>query len=120
MVNPDRNLVVVLVTFPSEEAAAKVARALVEARLVACVNLVPGVRSIYRWEGAVQEDTEVLGIIKTTADRRDDLVSALKGSHPHDTPEIVTLLPAHVEERYLAWAQESVHSGNDDEGEAQA
>jgi len=60
---------VVLVTAPDPDTAAALARALVEERLVACVNLVPGVRSIYRWEGAVEEAAEVLLVVKTRADR---------------------------------------------------
>jgi len=65
---PDLGLVV-LSTFPDADKAAEVARTLVEERLAACVNVVAGVRSIYRWQGAVQDDAEVLAIIKTTSDR---------------------------------------------------
>ena len=108
MRNPERDLVAVLVTFPDEEAAVDVARQLVERQLVACVNVVPGVRSVYRWEGAVQVDAEVLAILKTTSDRLEELAAEVARLHPYDTPEFVALDPRFVDERYLDWARTSV------------
>ncbi|MEM9381756.1 MAG: divalent-cation tolerance protein CutA [Planctomycetota bacterium] len=108
MRNPERDLAAVLVTFPDEETAVEVARQLVERRLVACVNVLPGVRSVYRWEGAVQVDPEVLAILKTTTDRLEDLAAEVARLHPYDTPEFMALDPLHVDERYLRWARASV------------
>lgn len=102
---------VVLITFPSQEVAERIARAAVERGLVACVNLVPGVRSIYAWEGEIHADDEVLGVAKTTAERLDELTSFVRAEHPYDTPEVVSLAPAAVEERYLAWLVGAVGRG---------
>jgi len=81
---------------------------LVESQLAACVNLIPGVESIYRWEGKVQHDAEVLAILKTTAAGLAALERRLKEVHPYDTPEIVALKPETVEARYGAWVRGAV------------
>lgn len=94
---------VVLVTAPDREVARALAGALVERRLAACCNLVGGVTSVYHWQGAVEEDEEVLLIVKTVAGRLAALEAALAELHPYDTPECVALEPAAVEARYLAW-----------------
>ena len=80
------SLAVLYSTFPSLEAAEPAARALVEERLVACVNLVPGVVSIYRWEGAVQRESEVVLIAKTTESRVEAAALRLQALHPYQTP----------------------------------
>lgn len=102
---------VVLVTFPDAASAQRVARALVEERLVACVNVVPGVTSVYRWEGAVEEASEVLAIMKTTSDRLGELETRVRALHAYDTPEFVALEPSHVEARYQAWLRAEVPAG---------
>jgi periplasmic divalent cation tolerance protein len=94
---------VVLSTFPDAEKAAQVARVLVDEQLAACVNLVPSVRSIYRWQGAVQDEAEVLALIKTTAERHAALAARLAALHPYDVPEILALPVAAVHPPYLAW-----------------
>ena len=106
---PDDPLVV-LVTFPSDEVAAEVCRALVGERHAACANLVSGIRSLYSWEGAVQDDAEVLAIVKTTRSALPALEARILELHSYDTPEVVALEPAHVEARYLAWLRASVGS----------
>ena len=93
----------VLVTAPDEAVAERLARRLVEAELAACVNLVPGLKSVYRWEGAVEEASEVLMVAKTTAGRLAELERRLSALHPYDVPEFVALEPTHVEARYAAW-----------------
>jgi periplasmic divalent cation tolerance protein len=90
-----------LITHP-EEGAGAFARLLVARRVAACVNLVP-VRSVYRWEGEVHEDPEVLLVVKTTTDRAAELEAILAADHPYDVPELVLLEPAAVEAKYLAW-----------------
>ncbi len=96
---------VVLVTAPDAEVAARLARAIVEERLAACVNVVPGVRSIYRWQGAVQDDSEVLLVMKTRADRVDALGARVRELHPHDVPEVLALAAAGGSADYLAWVR---------------
>ena len=99
---------VVLITAPLGERTRELARGLVEARLAACVNLVDGVRSVYRWEGAVAEDAEVLMVVKTTAGRVPELEGWLGREHPYDVPECVSIHPASVEEKYLTWLRAEV------------
>jgi len=99
--------IVVLSTFPSEDKAAEVARVLVDERLAACVNLVPSVRSIYRWQGAVSDDRETLAIIKTENDRDEQLCKRLVALHPYEVPEVVVLPVSGGAASYLAWVTES-------------
>jgi periplasmic divalent cation tolerance protein len=97
------SVVVVLSTFPSSEKAAEIARVLVDERLCACVNLVPAVRSIYRWQGAIHDDAEVLAIVKTTAERAAALRDRLIALHPYDVPEAIVLPVTDGHAPYLAW-----------------
>ena len=106
MSSSDPEVRVAFITAPDLETATRVARALVEERLVACVNLVPGVRSIYRWEGAVEEDAEVLLVVKTRADRTGDLVDRVVELHPYDLPEVVMLPAVGGNSGYLDWVRE--------------
>jgi periplasmic divalent cation tolerance protein len=94
---------VVLVTAPGAEKAAEIARAVVEERLAACGNVVPGLRSIYRWEGKVQDDQEALLVLKTTRARFDALRARVIALHPYEVPEVLALPVEAGSERYLAW-----------------
>lgn len=94
---------VVLVTAPSEKAAAAIARALVNEHLAACVNIVPGVRSLYHWEGRLQDESEVLMVIKTSEARYAELEDRILGLHPYSNPEVVALTPAQVASKYFSW-----------------
>jgi periplasmic divalent cation tolerance protein len=94
---------VVLVTTPTAERAVEIARALVEERLAACGNVVPGVRSIYRWEGRVQDDAEVLLVLKTTRARLEALRDRVIALHPYEVPEVIALAVDAGSEPYLAW-----------------
>jgi len=96
---------VVFVTAPDAGAGARIARALVEERLAACVNLVPGIRSTYRWQGRVQEDDEVLLVIKTVEGRLDALGERVRALHPYDLPEVLALAAAGGSPDYLAWVR---------------
>lgn len=98
---------VCLVTTPVDQADA-IARALVQARLAACVNVVPAVRSVYRWEGEVQEDQEALLVVKTTADQLEALDQRLGEIHPYDVYELVVLDVAGGNAAYLDWITASV------------
>jgi periplasmic divalent cation tolerance protein len=97
---------VVLVTAPDAEVGARLARVVVEERLAACVNLVPGIRSIYRWAGAIQEDDEVLLVIKTREDRVAALSRRVHELHPYELPELIAVGVLGGSERYLEWLRE--------------
>jgi len=99
---------IVLSTCPDARTAESVARALVEERLAACVNLVPGVRSIYRWQDAIEEADEVLMVIKTTSANVDALTKRVAQLHPYEVPEVIALEATDVSDAYLAWLEGSV------------
>ncbi len=94
---------VVLVTAPSTDEAARIARALVEERLAACGSVVPGLRSIYRWEGKVEEESEALLLVKTTRERFPVLRDRVLALHPYQVPEVLALPVEAGSDRYLAW-----------------
>lgn len=94
---------VCLASCPDTAIATTVAETLVEARLAACVNIVPGARSIYRWNGRVHTGDEVLLVIKTTDARRAGLTRRLQALHPFDVPELVALPVSGGLPAYLAW-----------------
>ncbi len=97
---------VILSTAPAERAGG-IARSLVQERLAACVNVIPAVLSVYRWEGRVQTDEEVLLVMKSVARRVDDLVSRLLELHPYDVPEVLVLPVDGGSARYLEWVSDA-------------
>ncbi|HEX8254574.1 MAG TPA: divalent-cation tolerance protein CutA [Thermoanaerobaculia bacterium] len=97
----------VLTTLGPDHDARALARALVEARLAACVNIVPRIESVYRWEGEVQTDAEQLLLIKTTDARVDALREELLKLHPYDVPEFVVLPIGATSDAYGAWLLQS-------------
>ena len=100
--------VVALSTVGKSEDAERIARALVEGRLAACVNVVPGVASFYRWKGEVCHDEEWLLVIKTRAEKVEALREALVSLHPYELPELVALPIEAGHAPYLAWLDESL------------
>jgi len=104
--NPDYR--VVLCTAGSDGQAREIARALVERRLAACVNVVPSICSTYRWKGEVVEDGESLMIIKTEASRLPELRLAVRELHSYDTPEVIALSINDGDPDYLAWLGENL------------
>jgi periplasmic divalent cation tolerance protein len=98
----------VLTTAGSENEALKIARALVERRLAACVNLVPRVRSIYRWKDEVEESEEYLLLIKTVASREDELRQAIRQLHSYELPECISIAMESGSAEYLKWIEESI------------
>ena len=100
--------VLVLTTIGAEDDARSLARLLVENRLAACVNILPAVTSIYRWEGKVTEDGEQLLVIKTAAERVDALRDALLANHPYNVPELVVVAIESMSDAYGAWVMGSV------------
>ena len=99
---------VVLVTAPDSETARRIARQVLEARLVACVNLVPGIESHYWWQGRLESGLEVLMVMKTTSGRISPLKEAVLEAHPYDTAAFVVLPIESGSERYLDWIRTSV------------
>ena len=98
---------VVLSTAGSEEEGARIAKSLLERKLCACVNLVPKVRSLYRWEGEVQDDAEVLLIMKTTQGKLQALSDHLAQIHSYDVPEVLAIAIDKGSASYLEWLAES-------------
>lgn len=103
-----RSYVVVFVTAPDMEVARRLARAALEARLVACANLMAGVESHYWWQGKLESSAEVLIIFKTTRRRLKALESLVLAQHPYDTPEIIALPLHQGTPKYLRWLGQEV------------
>jgi len=96
---------VAFATAPDADVAARIARTLVEERLVACANLVANVRSIYRWQGNVEDEGEVMLVLKTRADRIGALAERLRALHPYALPELVVLPIEGGLAPYLDWVR---------------
>lgn len=100
----ETELIVVLCTAPNEATAQRLAAGLVEERLAACVNVISGVKSFYRWQGKIEAEPEIQLVIKTRKGRFDALAAWIKANHPYEVPEIVAIPAQRVSEEYLAWA----------------
>jgi periplasmic divalent cation tolerance protein len=100
--------IVVLVTAPSADEASRMAKLLVSDHLAACVNIVPGVHSIYEWEGELCAETEALMIIKTSQDVYGPLEARLKELHPYSVPEVIALKIDRGSTQYLEWITQTV------------
>jgi periplasmic divalent cation tolerance protein len=100
--------IVVFMTAPNADEARGIAKELVERKLAACVQILPEIESVYRWNGELQRDKEILILAKTTATQFDDLEKAVREMHSYDTPEIVAVAMAHVSEPYRAWLVDNV------------
>jgi periplasmic divalent cation tolerance protein len=98
--------IVVYVTAPAEEEAEKIARALVENKLAACANIVKNMRSIYRWQGKIEDEAEVLMIVKTRKEHFAHIREMVKQLHSYSVPEIIALPIVEGSEDYLAWMRE--------------
>lgn len=107
----ESELLIILCTFPDVEKARQIGTALVERQLAACVNVLPGIESIYRWQGKLESGQEVLAIFKTTSERWPALEAALRELHPYDVPEIVALPAAKVSAAYWQWVAAETGSG---------
>jgi periplasmic divalent cation tolerance protein len=99
--------IVVLITVPSPETGEQIARALLEQKLAACANLLPGVKSLYTWQGRLNQDEEALLIVKSKAKLfKEGLVPAVTSLHPYQVPEIIALPVVMGLESYLDWIEE--------------
>ncbi len=97
---------IIFCTFPDIETARKTGTALVTAQLAACVNLLPAVESIYRWQGRVEAASEVLAVFKTSVAAWPAFELKLRELHPYDVPEIVAVKPEQATENYRRWVNE--------------
>jgi periplasmic divalent cation tolerance protein len=102
--------IAVLTTCDSLEAAEAMATRLVEMRLAACVSIVPGLLSVYRWKGAVEKAAEWQLLIKTARGRFDDVCAAIESLHTYDTPEVIALPIVAASDRYLAWVDKELNT----------
>jgi periplasmic divalent cation tolerance protein len=100
--------IVVLSACATEEEAEKLARTLIEARLAACVNIVPGARSIYRWQGAIESAPEWLLIIKSSRPNFGRLSAALEKAHSYQVPEVLALPVVEGAPNYLNWLEDQL------------
>jgi periplasmic divalent cation tolerance protein len=100
--------ILVLSNCGSEEEARRVARALVEARVAACVNIVAGVHSVYHWEGSIQEGSEWMLIIKSTRALFDSLAAELRRIHSYQVPEVLAIPVVDGDQDYLAWIDREI------------
>jgi len=105
---PEHEYLFVSITTTSSEEAERIAEALVQERLAACVNIVPAITSIYRWQGEVHRDSEVLLIAKSRPGLFDPLVARVKELHSYEIPEIIALPITAGSKAYLKWIDESV------------
>jgi periplasmic divalent cation tolerance protein len=100
---PQTNALVVLTTVANADEAARLVRALLERRLIACGTILPGVRSLYRWEGKIADEQEVVVLLKTQAARVDAIEVAFGELHPYKVPELLALPVAAGLAKYLDW-----------------
>ena len=105
-------VLVCLCACPDDASASSIAAALVDERLAACVNVLPGMRSVYRWQGAVEHATEALLVIKTTDDRIEALGARLQQLHPYELPELIAVEAVGGLDPYLRWVAQQT-SDND-------
>ena len=103
--NADANAVFIYTTLPDMESAREMGETLVRERLAACVNIFPGMRSIYEWQGRLEFDEEVAVIFKTTPKRTQAAEARIAALHPYEVPAILRLPVAHVNAAYLEWLQ---------------
>ena len=109
MSKPDDALLVITTTETPDDGK-RLAQKLVEQELAACVQIVPQICSIYRWQGQIEQSGETLLLIKTTQANFDELVTAIQSLHSYQTPEIMALPVTHASADYLAWLRQSVKS----------
>ena len=93
----------VITNLPDRDSAAKLARALIEKRLAACINILSPCRSVYRWKGKIEDAEEFPMLIKTTRERYDELEAAIRAGHPYELPEIIAVPLAGGLPAYLEW-----------------
>lgn len=101
-------MLIAFTTFANDDDAARVVRTLVEERLIACGNLLPGARSLYRWKDGVADEREVVVLMKTRKQDWAALLSRLHELHPYDTPELIAVRVAAGAPKYMAWLEDAL------------
>lgn len=96
------------VTVPNEEVAAKLSRGLVENKLAACVNIIPGIKSVYEWKGKIEEDGELLMMIKTRTSKVSDVAKFVRENHPYEVAEVISSPIQNGNPPYLDWIGKTV------------
>lgn len=99
---------IVYITTPNLDAAKQLSYKLVEGKYAACVNIIPQVTSIYKWEGKMNEDSELILMIKTTTDKVDDLSKFVRENHPYSVPEVISVKIENGNDDYLSWVTNSI------------
>ncbi|MBE7248062.1 MAG: divalent-cation tolerance protein CutA [Actinomycetospora chiangmaiensis] len=100
----------VYTTFPDQASALNIGEALVRERLVACVNVLPGMQSVYAWKGTVERANEVVALLKSREGLKDALFAAVKAHHPYETPILLALPVAEADPATLAWIVEETQA----------
>ena len=103
-------LVTLYMTADSQDVAMHIATSLAREDLIACANIIPGMRSVYKWEGTIQLDNELLVFMKTTSDKVDDAVARIKQIHTYDIPCVTVLPVLGGNQDYMKWVSEQTHS----------
>lgn len=101
-------IIIVYVTCPDNASSLKIANVLLENKLAACINIIPGVRSIYKWKGKVETANEFLLMIKTKSKLFSKVEKAVSTTHPYDTPEVISVAISNCSEKYKKWITDSL------------
>ena len=110
MKKPEGQVLVILVTTVNQEEAVRIGKEMVNAKLAACANVIPSIQSIYRWDGKVVQEEEVLLILKSVKPRYRALEKAIKAMHTYEIPEIIALPVKEGFDRYIGWVGRETHS----------
>jgi len=102
------NELIFFATVPNQEEGEKIAKILVENKFAACVNIIPGIKSIYQWKGKIEQDNEFLLVIKSTEKKSDRLIQKVLENHSYETPECIGVRIEKGSEKYLKWIHEIV------------
>lgn len=103
---------IVYITSPTQEVAKKIARGLIENNLAACVNIIPSITSIYKWEGKIEEDSELLLMVKTRTQRVEEVTAFVKANHPYSVPEVISTPIEAGHDLYLKFINDGVPEKN--------
>ena len=101
-------MILIYSTFKDKISAQKLAKGLLEDSLAACINLIPQMTSMYKWDGKIEEESEVVMLVKTTIDKEKSVISYIEKNHPYECPAIFSLASKDVSKPYAAWLSETL------------